>query len=45
MMKAEMEDAFRVRKWVVVFLLALGVASAVGAVVVSRWGFYVLRNW
>jgi hypothetical protein len=32
MMKAEIEDAFRVRKWVVLFLLFCG-----GAVLVAVW--------
>jgi hypothetical protein len=44
MMKAEMDDAFRVRKWVVVFLVAFGVASTVGGVAVLRWGIYVWKN-
>ncbi|KAN0122864.1 hypothetical protein V8E51_001190 [Hyaloscypha variabilis] len=45
MMKAEMDDAFRVRKWVVVFLLAVGVVAVFGAVGLVRWVKYVLMNW
>jgi len=45
MMKAEMEDAFRVRKWVVVFLLGAVVVGGFGVVAVVRWVGYVWRNW
>ena len=45
MMKAEMDDAFRVRKWVVVFLLAVGVVGIFGAVGLVRWVKYVWMNW
>ena len=45
MMKAEMDDAFRVRKWVVVFLLAVGVVAVFGAVGLVRWVKYVWMNW
>jgi hypothetical protein len=45
MMKAEMDDAFRVRKWVVVFLVCSGVGVAFCGVWVGSWGLYVWRNW
>ncbi|KAE9381119.1 hypothetical protein N431DRAFT_476023 [Stipitochalara longipes BDJ] len=45
MMKAEMDDAFRVRKWVVVFLLAAGVMAFFGALGFVRWVKYVWKNW
>ncbi|PMD19629.1 hypothetical protein NA56DRAFT_646954 [Hyaloscypha hepaticicola] len=45
MMKAEMEDAFRLRKWVVLVLLAAGVVAVFGLVAVVRWVQYVWRNW
>ena len=45
MMKAEMEDAFRVRKWVVLVLLAAGVVVVFGLVAVARWVQYVWTNW
>jgi hypothetical protein len=37
MMAAEMEDAFRVRKWVVLFLLVLLVGSLVLLAMGLRW--------
>ena len=45
MMKAEMDDAFRVRKWVVVFLLAVGVVAIFGALGFVRWLRYVWIHW
>jgi hypothetical protein len=45
MMKAEMEDAFRLRKWVVLVLLAAGVVAVFGVMAVVRWVQYVWRNW
>ena len=42
MMKAEMDDAFKVRKWVVVFLLATGVFAIFGALEFVRWLKHVL---
>ncbi|PMD62185.1 uncharacterized protein K444DRAFT_610295 [Hyaloscypha bicolor E] len=45
MMKAEMDDAFRVRKWVVVFLVACAVLAVFGVVGVLRWVGYIWRNW
>lgn len=45
MMKAEMEDAFKLRKWVVLVLLAAGVVAVFGLVAVVRWAQYVWRNW
>jgi hypothetical protein len=45
MMKAEMDDAFRVRKWVVVFLLSCAVLAGFGVVGVLRWVRYVWTHW
>lgn len=45
MMKAEMEDAFRVRKWVVVFLLCCGGAVLMGVWTAVRWVEWVWRSW
>jgi hypothetical protein len=45
MMKAEMDDAFRVRKWVVVFLVACAMLAVFGVVGVLRWVGYIWRNW
>jgi hypothetical protein len=45
MMAAEMEDAFRVRKWVVVVLLAFGAVGVFGIVTVMSWMKYVWTNW
>merc|ERR1712093_352178 len=45
MMKAEVEDAFRVRKWVVIFLVGFAI-SGVGLLLMIGWwvlGFW--RNW
>jgi hypothetical protein len=41
MMAAEMEDAFRVRKWVVVFLLAL----LVGSLILLGMGWRWVKGW
>ncbi|KAH8762825.1 hypothetical protein BGZ57DRAFT_857886 [Hyaloscypha finlandica] len=45
MMKAEMDDAFRVRKWVVVFLVACAALAVFGVVGVLRWVGYIWKNW
>ena len=45
MMKAEMEDAFRLRKWVVLVLLAAGVVAVFGVMAVVSWVHYLWRNW
>ncbi|KAE8448372.1 hypothetical protein EG329_009616 [Mollisiaceae sp. DMI_Dod_QoI] len=45
LMKAEMDDAFRVRKWVVVFMVLLGLATAVGGAVLVRWCLWLWNNW
>jgi hypothetical protein len=45
MMKAEMEDAFKVRKWVLVFLVVSGAVGAMCGVAVFRWAVWGLRNW
>jgi hypothetical protein len=45
LMKAEMDDAFKVRKWVVVFMAAFGLGIVVGGSLVGRWFFGALRNW
>jgi len=45
MMRAEVEDAFKVRKWVVGLLIFGGAMGAVGAVGVVRWMGFVWRNW
>lgn len=45
MMKAEMDDAFRVRKWVVVFLFACGGAVLFGGWAAVRWVGYFWRSW
>jgi hypothetical protein len=37
MMAAEMDDAFRVRKWVVVFLVCLGVGVAFCGTWIVMW--------
>jgi hypothetical protein len=44
-MKAEMDDAFRVRKWVVVFLVACAVLGVSGVVGMLRWVGYIWKNW
>ncbi|KAF8866670.1 hypothetical protein BDZ45DRAFT_279872 [Acephala macrosclerotiorum] len=45
LMKAEMDDAFRVRKWVVVALAVVVLGVAVGGTLVVRWCLWVWRNW
>jgi hypothetical protein len=45
MMRAEVEDAFRVRKWVFGLLIFGVVMGAVGAVGLVRWVGFVWRNW
>jgi len=45
LMKAEMDDAFRVRKWVAVFMLLLGLGIAVGGAVLVRWCLWLWKNW
>jgi multidrug resistance efflux pump len=45
MMAAEMEDAFRVRKWVIVILLGVGLIGVYGVVWVMSWVKYVWTNW
>lgn len=44
-MKAEMEDAFKVRKWVVVALALGGLGMAVGGGLVVRWCLWFWRSW
>ncbi|CZR51006.1 uncharacterized protein PAC_00881 [Phialocephala subalpina] len=45
LMKAEMDDAFKVRKWVLVFMALLGLGMAIGGTVVVRWCLWFWRNW
>jgi hypothetical protein len=44
-MRAEVADAFRVRRWVVGALLAGVLSSLVGAWVLGRWAMGVARAW
>jgi hypothetical protein len=45
MMRAEVEDAFKVRKWVVVFLIAGALSGVFAAWEVLSWVGYIWRNW
>jgi hypothetical protein len=45
MMKAEMDDAFRLRKSVMVFMIVVGVGSAVFAGAVVRWVVGAVLLW
>lgn len=44
MMRAEVEDAFRVRKWVVGLLIFGGAMGVVAVLGVVRWVGFVWRN-
>jgi len=45
LMKAEMEDAFKVRKWVVMFLIVGACGTAFGVFVVGKWAMYFLEEF
>ncbi|KUJ22697.1 uncharacterized protein LY89DRAFT_680814 [Mollisia scopiformis] len=45
LMKAEMDDAFKVRKWVVIFMALMGLGLAIGGAVFVRWCLWGLSNW
>ena len=45
MMKAEVADAFRIRKSVLVGLAILGVLGVVGVYGAGRWAVWVLTGW
>jgi len=45
MMKAEMDDAFRLRKSIMLFMIAAGVGSVVFAGAIGRWLVRVVLLW
>ena len=44
MMKAEVSDAFKIRKWVLVMLADAGVMGAFGAMMFVRWLVYLWKS-
>jgi hypothetical protein len=43
-MKAEISDAFRVRKWVLYALVGIAASAVVGAWVMGKWMLYFLAS-